>query len=145
MTPDATPLTPNLFIGSAPLPDTRGFDVIVLCANEYQPEQGAFPHATLEHFPFDDRTDLTKEELKVPVKAARKVAEHIQAGRRVLVTCQMGRNRSALVSALALHFTTGRPGLACANHVRKRRVDPTGARALSNQGFWRALAKIPGR
>jgi protein-tyrosine phosphatase len=142
---DASPITPQLYVGSAPVPDLRGFDVIVLCAQEYQPGAEMFPGTTVEHFPFDDRPCLSKQELAMPVRAARRVAGHMMVGRRVLVTCQMGRNRSAFVAALALHLTTGESGKACADRVRKHRVDPIGVRALSNRGFYSALSKIPGR
>jgi len=142
---DATHLAHNLFIGSAPMPGLREFNVIVLCADEYQPEASKFPGVVVEHFPFDDRQNLSKQELAMPVRAARRVVDHLKKGRRVLVTCQMGRNRSALVSALALHLATGKNGKTCADHVRKKRVDPSGVHALSNPSFYRALAKLPGR
>jgi len=142
---DASPIAQNLFVGSAPVPDLRGFDVIVLCAEEYQPGAEMFPGTRVEHFPFDDRQNLSKDELAMPVKAARKVAEHMKAGRKVLVTCQMGRNRSAFVAALALHLVTGRSGRDCAERVRKRRIDPTGVPALANRAFYSALSKLPGK
>lgn len=139
---DATQLGEKLYIGSAPSPGLQGFDVIVLCAGEYQPKSEAFPNVRLEHFPFDDGT-LTKEELAVPVAAARKVVHHLQKGRSVLVTCRMGRNRSALVTALALYMRTKRPGRVIADHVRQHRIDPSGVHALGNRAFYSALAKLP--
>lgn len=142
---DASPIIPNLYVGSAPVPGTKGFGVIVLCAEEYQPKAAEFPGVRVEHFPFDDREVLTRREIETPVMAAQKVAYHLRAGRKVLVTCQMGRNRSAFVAALALHLVTGKNGKACAEHVRKRRTDPMGVSALSNRGFRSALEKLPGR
>lgn len=143
---EATAITDQLYVGSAPSPGhLHGFDVLVLCAREYQPEAKAFPGVEVAHAPFDDRARLSKQELLVPVGAARKVARRIREGKRVLVTCQMGRNRSAFVAALALHFVTGRPGIQCANRVRTRRRDILGVKALENQGFFGALAKLPGK
>jgi hypothetical protein len=125
---DASKVARNLYVGSAPQPGTKGFDVIVLCADEYQPSAGHY---------------LSSRELAVPVQAARRVARHLQAGRTVLVTCRMGRNRSAFVAALALHLASGRSGRRCVEQVRKHRVDPMGVRALANRGFRRALEKLP--
>jgi hypothetical protein len=140
---DASRVDRNLFVGSAPKPGTKGFDVIVLCADEVQPSARHYPGVIVEHHPFDDRPDLSSRELAVPVQAARRVARHLQAGRTVLVTCRMGRNRSAFVAALALHLASGRSGRRCVEQVRRHRVDPTGVRALANPGFRRALEKLP--
>lgn len=140
---DASQVARNLFVGSAPAPGLQGFDVIVLCAQDYQPPARAYPGTLVEHCPFDDRESLSSRELSVPVQAARKVAQHLAAGRKVLVTCRMGRNRSALVATLALHLWSGRSGRACVEQVRKHRVDPMGVRALANRSFRRSLEKLP--
>jgi rhodanese-related sulfurtransferase len=145
MAVDATAVARNLFVGSAPLPGLGGFDVIVLCSSGYQPPAAHYPGVIVEHFPFDDAPRLSSRELRVPVQAARRVGHHLGRGRRVLVTCQMGRNRSAFVAALALHLWTGRSGKECADQVRRHRIDPLGVRALANRDFRRALEKLPGR
>ena len=140
---DVTQVARNLFVGSAPAPGLKGFDVIMLCAKDYQPPASAYPGVIVEHCPFDDRESLSSGELAVPVQAARKAARHLAKGRKVQVTCRMGRNRSAFVAALALHLLTGRSGRACVEQVRKHRVDPLGVRALANPGFRRSLEKLP--
>lgn len=143
--PDATLVAHNLFVGSAPLPGVRGFNVIVLCANDYQPPATHYPGVIVERFPFDDAETLTSRELGVPVQAARTIGRHLEQGRVVLVSCRMGRNRSAFVAALALHLATGRSGKECSEQVRRNRVDPMGVRALANPSFRRSLEKLPRR
>lgn len=142
---DATAVAKNLFVGSAPRPGLAGFDVVVLCSSGYQPPAAHYPGVIVEHFPFDDAPRLSSRELRVPVRAARRVGLHLGRGRRVLVTCQMGRNRSAFVAALALHLWTGRSGKECVDQIRRYRIDPHGVRALANQDFRRALEKLPRR
>jgi hypothetical protein len=56
-----------------------------------------------------------------------------------LITCWMGRNRSALISALVLHYITGVDTGKCAAFVRGTRVDATGVPALQNEYFWSLL------
>ena len=71
-------------------------------------------------------------------QAAEIVARRVRSGERVLVTCAMGRNRSGLVSALALHFLTGISGAEAARLVKARRHN-----ALTNRYFMAALFKVP--
>ena len=77
------------------------FDVIVLAAWEYQPEM---PGYDVIHVPLDDEFELpvTKEDRTRIQATARAVARHVRAGRRVLVTCHQGRNRSGVIAGLAL-------------------------------------------
>jgi len=62
--------------------------------------------------------------------AARTVAERVEAGKRVLVHCWAGLNRSGVVSARALMFM-GVPVTEAIARVRSAR----GAWALSNSAF----------
>jgi protein-tyrosine phosphatase len=89
----------------------------------------------VRHFPFDDSVRPSDEDLMTAWTAAEAVARDLRRGRRVLVTCAMGRNRSAFVAALALHLVTGEPGADMLALVRARRVDRTGVSALSNSAF----------
>lgn len=51
-------------------------------------------------------SDLTTAQVRAALSAGRAVAQHLHAGKSVLVTCAMGINRSALVAGLALGLVT---------------------------------------
>lgn len=75
------------------------FDVVVLCAKEYQPD---LPGYRVLRVPLDDGPPPSHAD-RVRIRgAARRVADHVRAGDRVLVTCWQGRNRSGVVAGLAL-------------------------------------------
>src|SRR5512135_379080 len=79
------------------------FDVLVLCAMEYQLPSECFPGVEVIHAPMnDDGTPMTRDEMEIAVRTAGKVIRHLCNKRRVLSTCRAGRNRSGIVSALAL-------------------------------------------
>lgn len=118
-------LTPDgrLAQGSAPPPgvcfDPRfriPFDVIVLAAEEYQPD---LPGYIVIHAPLDDAMPSELEQARIR-SAAREVVRHVRAGRRVLVTCFMGRNRSGVISGLALVELGVHPDRAVRRIVRYR-------------------------
>ena len=143
--PDVTHLLGDLWIGSAPSsPSGREqFDVIFLCAEEWQPERSQFPGIELRRCPFDDPAGhASDEDIDTALTAADQAATDLVAGRKVLVTCMMGRNRSALVSALALHMLTGDSAVRMGRLVQNKRVDPTGVPALSNPAFWAVLEEV---
>jgi len=98
-----------------PLP----FDVIVLAAWEYQPRMPAF---NVMHVPLDDEFErpVTPNDRTRIQRAARVVAQHVRAGRRVLVTCHQGRNRSGVIAGLAL-VELGVPGPEAFNRIRHLR------------------------
>lgn len=135
---DANRLARRLWIGSRPpLGDAlvrRGFDVLVLCAEEYQPRSTQFRglHAVL-HAGIDDAVP-SERELERAINAAIRTNVHIDRGRRVLVTCMAGLNRSALTCALVLHLRYGLDGREVVEAVRQRRRG-----AFTNQHFVRFL------
>jgi hypothetical protein len=116
--------------------------------------QGDFPAGTVDWSRFDDVISMTVEAfpdvhlavdglwMHVPIwdremddptgvrAAARSVAERVTAGRRVLVHCAAGLNRSGVVSARALMFM-GHPVAEAIARVRAAR----GPYALSNPDF----------
>ena len=116
--------------------------------------QGDFPAGAVDWSRFDDVVSLTAEEvpevrlevgglwMHVPIwdaemvnpagvrAAARTVAERVTAGKRVLVHCAAGLNRSGVVSARALMFM----GLPMAEAIARVRA-ARGPYALSNPGF----------
>jgi len=140
---DAHSITPNLWVGSAPPPGNYAgkFDSIVLVAEEYQPGPEHFPGVTLHRHPFDDTPAPTRKDLHAASEASKAAAFDLASGKRVLVTCRMGRNRSGFVAALALR-RLGMSGKDAYQLVRSRRVDPTGVKALGNLTFARILEKI---
>jgi protein-tyrosine phosphatase len=144
----ASRIAPKLWQGGFPIDPAglRGkFDAIVLCAVELQPDG----IADADTFPEDvevicaplrdeDDIDVSPEEIEVATWAANRVIEALRAGKRVLSTCAMGRNRSGLVSALALVGRYGMSGREAAAHVRRRRKN-----ALTNPSFSEFLDRVP--
>jgi protein-tyrosine phosphatase len=118
-----------------------GFDVLVLCSEELQvePDEAAeqFPGVKVIAAPFEDTgdRDVFPEILRTAGAAARKVVAELSAGRRVLVTCTQGRNRSGLVSALALVLSKGMTGAEAMERVKQARRN-----ALTNPLFAEYLA-----
>ena len=143
----ASRIAEGLWVGSAPPPgDYVGqFDVMVFTAEEYQPPDGRFPGVRVRHYPFDDDPEPDPADLMTAWSAGEAVAKDLRRGRKVLVSCAMGRNRSALVAALALYMVTGHSGAEVLALVRAKRVDDTGVRALSNPAFQRYLRSLPAR
>lgn len=129
---------PGLFIGPKPPPGRRSdVDVIVLAAMEYQPPAVLFPGVEVIHAPLDDDPSrpMTANEIEIAIKAGRRVARRLRAGRRILSTCAMGLNRSSLIAALAMSETHGMSADEIIRRVRRAR----GAWALSNPNFERLL------
>jgi hypothetical protein len=81
------------------------FDILVMCAGEWQ------PHVTLPEdkvkrvvrVPYDDsKYDLPQSVLALLHKRADELAQEHRGGRKILITCLAGRNRSGLLTALVL-------------------------------------------
>lgn len=101
----------SLAQGSAPPPGVRlPFDTVVLAAREWQPELPG--HEVLRVPLSDDGPPPTPEERRLIHENAARVTRRLRVGRRVLVTCWMGRNRSGVISALALVNLGVDPGRA---------------------------------
>lgn len=151
MTIDATRIIPKLYMGGEPPrgPEVHaaGFDVIVLCAWELQFPVTHFPGVEVISLPLEDDSSkpLDPRDWEAIVRVSRRVARRVTSGRRTLVTCAMGLNRSGVVTAAIIHYATGVSGLEAATHVqRKRRVGET--QALYNKAFVKALtARLPAR
>lgn len=146
---DANEIAPGLWQGSLPVRGlvlkTSGFQTLVICAQELESAVEGYPGVRVHFAPNHDDgvTPFTPEAYKVAYEAAELVVADIQAGRRVLVSCMAGLNRSGLVSALALHLLYGWPGARCVDHVRsKRRPRGSHQRALSNDAFVEALYEL---
>ena len=140
---EANRIAPRLHQGSAPpyghvLYDA-GFDLLVLCAEEHQPDALLFPGVEVVHCPMDDADrPPNNEELDYASTAAARAADVVRAGGRALITCWAGKNRSGFVMVLTLHNLTGRSGQSCIRRVRVGRPI-----ALENAHFVAMLEQIP--
>lgn len=134
---DADEVSERVWVGSAParggLVAESGFTHVVLCAVQHQPPTSDYPGATVLHCPYeDDDSIMSVQTMTMVVLAARAVAEAHRNGGNVLVTCQAGVNRSALVAALALQMLGVEPW-ASVERIRAQRMNG----CLSNECFLR--------
>lgn len=137
---DAHRIASKLWVGGRPGAEAcRVFDAVVLCAIEYQPQ---LPCRVLRA-PIDD-AKLTLDEAKTAIGVARRVNALRRKGQRVLVSCNMGVNRSALVAALALVLSGVSADDAVAR-LRKNRNPPSGMTPLSNEHFVKFLRRVEPR
>ena len=134
---DASQVAPRLYVGPAPAPGEAlpvgNVDMLVLAAEEHQPTYFPQFRGQVIRCGIEDSAlrSINIEEKRRIRLAAKAVAAALYHGKRVLCTCQMGWNRSALVAGLALKMCTS---LSCAQIVeclRKAR----GQDALSNPSF----------
>jgi protein-tyrosine phosphatase len=135
---DASNVATRLWVGSRPPfdRDLPGFDLLVLCAQELQPQHLAF-HGKVIRCPIPDG-DLDHAELTRAVLAARAVGDALVVKQRVLVTCSAGLNRSALVAGLALARVTRLMPDEIIRLMRQKR-DP---HALFNVHFQEILRRL---
>ncbi len=112
---NANKVAPKLWVGPAPPQGVdikaEGFDVAVLCAQNWQPPDAQFPGGVeILRFPFQDTLTPGPSDIRSALDAANATCERVVAGKCVLVTCMAGKNRSGLVCALVLTaLYTGSP------------------------------------
>lgn len=140
---DANRILPGLYQGSrarrGPALKLAGFDALVLCAEEYQPHAREFPGLVVYHAPLDDHTDrITDDEWLRIINAAEFAMSNIHHGRRVLVTCQMGWNRSGIVNGVTVMMLTGCKAQDAVRQIRSKR-----RKGLSNRSFAEQLNVLP--
>lgn len=130
--PPFNQVTDQLFQGSVPDPGSSydNFSMIVLCAEERQPELPRFRGHILRPA-FSDTPDPSKAEIDRARRAASEVGTELMRGGRVLVTCAAGLNRSGLVTGFALIMTTRLSPIDIIKGIRAARGDL----ALSNPTF----------
>ena len=134
-------IVPGLFVGSKPSPGRHAdIDTIVLTAMEYQPSADQFPGAEVIHVPLDDAPGrrMRADEIADVLRAGSRVARRLRAGRRLLVSCAMGLNRSGIVAALAMHDVYGMSADEIIARLRRDR----GMWALSNPNFEKLLRVV---
>ena len=131
-------IMPGLAQGSKPETGARlydDFDTVVLCAQEHQ--DISLVGVEVIHAPFDDAGDPpSKSEVRIAWNAAKAVAKRVKDGRRVLVTCAAGLNRSGLVNGFALIMLGLRPRQAI-SVIQMARPG-----ALFNQHFVQLLKSV---
>lgn len=125
----------KLYQGGAPPPGeglkNSGIDVLVLCSPSHQ-DASLYPgvHVILAPGDDDERPHRMKQFLPIWKDAARQVVELVTAGKRCLVTCWAGQNRSGLVNALVMRELTGWTGEEIVDHIKRNRPH-----ALNNGTF----------
>ena len=137
---DASEVAPGLFVGSKPAHGRHAIDVIVLAAEEYQPHATRFPGTEVIHVPLEDVSwrPMRDDEIAAAVTTGNRVARRLRAGRRVLASCAMGLNRSALIAAIAMREVYGMSADEIITRIRRAR----GPWALSNPNFERLLRTV---
>ncbi len=118
-------ITPFLMQGSWPRDMTLAFqhaDTVVFCAQEMPPPKHTVPagKATI-YIPYDDTHDLSAVPIIDLQRLAKRLAGEIQRGRRVLITCAMGLNRSGLLSALTVARAYNVSGAEAVKLVKQKR------------------------
>lgn len=108
----------------------------VACAEELSPYYAPNAKCITVWCPLDDADPPRNGDLAKAGAASALVAGVLSAGHPVLVTCQAGLNRSALVAGLALR-QLGMPGRTVIDNIRMER----GQYALCNKAFERAVMK----
>lgn len=135
---EADEILPNLWQGSFPnllSASEAGFEVVVLCAREMlggheERNEYKMHGMTVVEAPFDDTKWPTPEELSTARWAASKVTSAVLEGKKVLVTCQAGLNRSGLVNGIALRDIKKITGIESVMIIKGRREN-----ALFNNTF----------
>lgn len=139
----ASQILNNLWMGGYPSPGPSlsklGFDAVVLAAEEYQLPARQFPDVLVFHAPMIDSNaiGMRNGDAYRAMKAARWVVGCLDEGKKVLVSCYQGRNRSGLIVALALVLSTTLRPNEITTLIRACR-----STALSNKHFVRFLNNV---
>jgi protein-tyrosine phosphatase len=128
-----------LYVGSHP-PFSVSGTVLVLCAEELQPEDERFPciQQILRARLRDDGSPMAPGARTEAKATAALVADLVARGRRVLCTCAAGRNRSGLVAALAL-VAMPPSGFSASEAIDMVRTARAPRGALVNEEFVRLI------
>lgn len=135
----------NLWVGAVPTNNNlvdKHFDGLVLAAKEFQDvfPVHQYPDTKLILAPLrDDKPN--DEEKAIALRAALAVYDLNKQGKRVLVTCAKGVNRSALIAALAM-VLAGTKGEEAITKIRSTRKPVSGATPLFNPHFCRLIKEV---
>lgn len=140
---DAHRIAPKLYIGSKPPARLaeHGFDLVVLCALEDIRKRDI---ATLCVELIDVTDPMDPMDITRALQAAAVINDARRLGKRVLVTCQAGVNRSSLVAAMAL-ILSGWTATGAIERIRERREPPIGMMPLENRRFVKILHALARR
>lgn len=146
---DRTRIAERLWIGAAPeegtLVRSYGFDVLVLCAVEYQP-RFRVPFQMSVHLD-DGGYPPAPQDLPAAHRTANELAYLLAANKTALVTCWQGRNRSGLVVTLALRRRYGATGTQAREFVQSKRrmalTNPWFAAHLDSLSAPRTIVRLP--
>jgi protein-tyrosine phosphatase len=103
-------IVPGIAQGSFPQPLSEAFkhaDTIVFCAMEKQPKSAKAPAGKrIIRFGFDDDIyrPIPPEVGDLFHQMARRLAGEVTAGRKLLITCAMGLNRSGIITGLTMMY-----------------------------------------
>ena len=129
--PVAEILAGQLYMGSHRTPGTvTSFDVLVGVANDRLIKSSDHPNVIVHHFSIKDDGPPELDDRERALNAARLVDMHITGGRRVLVTCLAGYNRSGWIVGLTLLHRGWTPKDAIKLMREKR-----GSNVLNNEFF----------
>ena len=150
---DAHRVGSKLWVGSCPIlwgieapltiPEilkARGFDLVVLCAEELQELPLGVPMLKV---PLDDH-EITIGEYRRALRAASLITKRRKQNERILVTCQMGVNRSSLVAAMSLMLHERLTAKQAIEQIQERRKPAIRMQPLVNKSFVGALHKLDG-
>lgn len=126
--------------GAYPKPPIEAFgpfDIVVFCAEELQPRLTALPRTKKAvYVPMDDNPyqPVPEADAKKVREVGKMLAQEVLSGKRVLITCAMGANRSGLVTGMTLR-SLGHEGPDAVSLIRQRRKLGDGQQALFNPVF----------
>ncbi len=130
----------TLFVGPAPQPNDRmqdWADTLVLCAHEYQPgdEDLEFNGVEVLRMSLSDKDEpQNPEDVASMLAMSKRVANQLKDGKRVVVTCAMGLNRSCLIAGMAMRML-GVPADTTIGNLRAAR----GEKGLCNAAYERIV------
>jgi protein-tyrosine phosphatase len=140
----------NLWVGGVPTkPElvAKNFDALVLAAREFQDVFPVHKHpncqlilAPMDDHPGDPKKPTHEEKIEA-LRAALKVYDLNKKGKKVLVTCAAGVNRSALIAGLAM-ILSGKTADEVIAQIRKHRKPLSGSTPLFNEQFCKLLRAV---